>query len=154
MYAILDHMGSTDSKPNHLRWPQGPSSWCGYNRNLAVGKTDYIHKDPLPEAIVTKIRPIFDRLSDSKLLEKCLDGFTQNACESFNSTVWMRCPKERYVGASTVNVAVYDAVCTFNGGRMSLVNILSKLGVRISENGKSRLQATDGRRVTARNKKN
>lgn len=149
IHAIVDHMSSTDDNPNHLRCPEGPESWCGYNRDKATGQKDYRHKDPLPEAVVDELRPTFARLSKTDLLEKCLDGYTQNACESFNATVWSRCPKEKFVGGRAVQLAVFDAVCNFNDGRMSFVNVLAKLGVRLGENGKAVLMSLDERRVRA-----
>lgn len=149
VHAILDHMGSTDENPCHSKCPQGAESWCGYNRDLATKQTDYKHKDPLPEAVVTELRPIFARLSKTELLVKCLDGYTQNACESFNATVWSRCPKERFVGGKSVKLAVYDAVCNFNDGKMALVKVLSKLGVQLGEDGKKTLLSQDSRRVRA-----
>ena len=42
----------------------------------------------LPLDIVMKLKAIFAELSDESLLEKCLDGETQNQNESFNSMIW------------------------------------------------------------------
>ena len=35
----------------------------------------------------------FTRLSDTKLLQRCLKGLTQNANEAISSLLWSRCPK-------------------------------------------------------------
>ena len=49
--------------------------------------------------VVSELKPIYERLSKPELLDKCLHGLTQNACESFNSLVWQRCPKEHFFWA-------------------------------------------------------
>jgi len=36
------------------------------------------HKVSLPDAVIDVITPIYEDLSDKRLLEKCLGGFTQN----------------------------------------------------------------------------
>ena len=147
--AILDHMSSTDDSPRYSLCPTGVQSWCGYNRGIATGQTHYSHKDPLPPAVVTELRPVFTRLSRTDLVIRCLDGYTQNACESFNATVWARCPKEKFAGGKAVKLAVYDAVCNFNNGKMSAVRVLNKLGVCLGANGQKLLKSLDERRVRA-----
>ena len=43
-----------------------------------TGPEAYKHKKPLPEGIGNSVIPLFQRLSDRNLLEKCADGYTQN----------------------------------------------------------------------------
>ncbi len=38
----------------------------------------------LPDNIIKLVKPVYDRLSNEKLLRKYLDGKTQNQNESFN----------------------------------------------------------------------
>ena len=71
--------------------------------------SEYKHKAPLPDAVVKAIEPIYEDLSDVSLLSRCLDGYTQNAAESFNNMVWVRCPKERFCGNEFLNLAVDGA---------------------------------------------
>ena len=42
---------------------------------------NYKDKNPHPKAVLVNIKPVFDRLSTNELLERCLDGYTQNAPE-------------------------------------------------------------------------
>jgi len=49
--------------------------------------SDYTHKAPLPDNVINAITLIYKDLSDKKLLEKCLGGFTQNNNESFNGMI-------------------------------------------------------------------
>ena len=79
--AILRHRLSTDDNPNHSMCPSGPDTWCGYHRD----PSKYKHSNPLPKAVAVHIKPIFDRLSKNEILERCVDGYTQNAAESFNN---------------------------------------------------------------------
>ena len=150
VYAILQHMSSTDQNPQHNDCPEGPDSWCKFNQAKATGSTqDYKHTKPLPTAVTAELGPTIDRLSSPNLLTRCLDGYTQNACESFNSTVWSRCPKERFVGGDSIQLAVNDAVCNFNDGKKSLIHILRQLGVNLGSNSSGYLHSLDHRRVQA-----
>ena len=54
---------------------------------------DYEHVNTLPDAVVRKLKPIYEKLPKPELIDKCLHGLTQNECESLNSLVWQRCPK-------------------------------------------------------------
>ena len=110
--------------------PTGQTSWCKYNRNPA----EYVHKNPLPKAVAVHIKPVFDRLSDSELLKRCVDGFTQNAAESFNNILWHFCPKSTFVGAVPLNIASALAVITYNDGYSSLLGLFEMLGLGIGEN--------------------
>ena len=42
------------------------------------------------------IQDVFTRLSDEKLLKRCLDKHNQNPNESFHSRIWSKCPKVQY----------------------------------------------------------
>ena len=50
----------------------------GFMRDKAKGTDDYEHGKGLPTSIVAAIKPIYSRLSNDKLLKKCLDCKTQN----------------------------------------------------------------------------
>ena len=83
----------------------------------------------MPLDIVTKLKPIFAELSDENLLEKCLHGKTQNQNESFNSMIWDRIPKTRYVSLTQPELVVYDAVANFNIGKRVSVLIYEKMNL-------------------------
>ena len=46
------------------------------------------------------------------MLEKCLQGETQNTNESFNGMIWNRVSKVTHVGFDVLSVGVYDAFFT------------------------------------------
>ena len=86
--ATLHHMTSTDDRPVHHMCPEGENSWCSYNKAKAGNKLDeYKHGfDPIPQAIVQLLKPIYNRLGSQLLLSLCLLGHTQNANQSLHST--------------------------------------------------------------------
>ena len=80
------------------------------------------HDHPLPEAIKTKIKSVFDWLSDNTLLSACLDSYTQNACESANSVIWSSLPKETFVSKSTFRAGTAMSVIAFNEERKGIAS--------------------------------
>ena len=58
-----------------------------------------------------------------------MHGLTQNANESFNSTIWERCFKHIYCGLNVLKLAVYDAVANYNYGRKATSDILLGLNM-------------------------
>ena len=97
-----------------LYCPEGKESWCKFQRDKATGEKTHKHDHPLPIAIIDKIKPVSDRLSDDNLLGACLEGYTQNACESVNSVVWTRLPKETFVRNTVFRAGVAISVAKFN----------------------------------------
>ena len=118
--ATLYHCSSTDDKPQHTKCPALPDSWCFYNRAIALGKqtgshTKNVHT-PLSIQVLTKIIPVYQRLASNALLERCLEGRTQNFNESLHSMIWNRCPKHKSASKRKVEIAVASAVTEFNFG--------------------------------------
>ena len=44
------HTQSTDDSPDYDLCPNGDNSWCSYQRDQAMGISDYQHSHPLPRA--------------------------------------------------------------------------------------------------------
>ena len=64
--AILHHYSSSETNLKHDFCPTGSDSWCSYQRDLANGTN--LHKpikNPFSPAIVSVIKPLFDRLGDA-----------------------------------------------------------------------------------------
>ena len=72
------------------------------------------------------IKPTFEVLSADELLDHCLEGANQNQNESLNSAVWGLCPKDSFVGLSSVETACALAVARFNDGAHTTANIMRK----------------------------
>jgi len=94
----------------------------------AIFRHDY---SPLPKTVLDLIKPIYEDLSNDKLLERCVGGYTQNSNESFNQLIWKIAPKMMHSGAKIVNIAAFLATCTFNNGDTSLLEIMNVLGISV-----------------------
>lgn len=115
--ATLHHCSSTDEKPRHTKCPSDEQSWCFYNRAIANGEVPGSHVDniktPLNEVVLRNIAPIYKRLTETSLLQRCLRGQTQNANESLHSFIWRRCEKTRSVSKKLVELAVAEGVSEY-----------------------------------------
>ena len=81
--------------PNQEKHKYCPSnSWCKYMKRLPYTNTphnlDCVFKEPLEKT--------YNRLSEPARLVRCLPGYTQNANESINSSLWNKCPKHKWHG--------------------------------------------------------
>ena len=79
--------------------------------------------------VIKHVKPVFEELSDDKLLRKCLHGKTQNQNESYNSTIWHRIPKSIFVSATTFQLGVYDAAAHFNVGNIASLQVYDEIGI-------------------------
>lgn len=73
IWTIYYHKFSSDDDPKHGLCPRGESSWCKYQQSL-ITKTPCTHKNSIPRPILKFIKPVFESLSESELLERCLHG--------------------------------------------------------------------------------
>ena len=89
----------------------------------------------------------FKDLAKPELLQKCLEGSTQNANESTKSLIWKHSPKTKNNGLTVVNTAVAIAVCVFNGGANTLGHMLEKLGMSVGVSTEQFLQDKDTMRI-------
>ena len=125
--AIWHHKKSTDDNPDHDLCPEGENPWCGFQRDAPKGTSDYIHKDPIPEAVANAILPTFEALSEESLLMKCLHRGTQNQNETINGLIWQHATKETNSSLPTVELATFLAVAHFNDGSSVLTDVLKEL---------------------------
>ncbi|GFX33519.1 uncharacterized protein TNCV_1931861 [Trichonephila clavipes] len=65
-------------------------------------------------------------------------GHTQNANESFNSTIWRLSPKHLHSGVKIVELSSYLAVGLFNEGNSSLLMVMNEAGNTV-ELGRNKL---------------
>ena len=73
---------------------------------------------------------IFQDFSNDDLLCMCIHGETQNANESLNNIIWMKCPKQVFVERSILRLGVYSAILQFNEDQFGLVKVYEKLGIQ------------------------
>ena len=145
--AIWNHCRSTDENPFHHLCPTGEESWCGFQRDAALGTNSYHHSHPLPSAIAEVVRGIFDALSSDILLDACLHGGTQNQNESFNGMIWQRAPKISHSSLRTVQLATKIAIGQFNDGYKTILRILEEAGVTPGRHCKLFCQKEDKDRI-------
>ena len=60
--------------------------------------------------------PLFSRLNETKLLRRCVPGYSQNCNETLNAMVWNKCPKHKNRGFIQVDTAARSAAISFNSG--------------------------------------
>ena len=147
--AILFHLSSTDDSPKHVHCPEGANSWYFWQRAKANGDLPGPHKDhdTLPPDVGSRLVPVFQRLSDEKLLQRCSRKKTQNPNESLHQLIWKICPKSIYVGRRTLKTAVALAACQFSMGATFKVLLLNVLGMEAGENLKRFSRDKDCKRI-------
>lgn len=146
--ATYYHVTSTDQDPHHNLCPSGTDSWCPHNQALAKGEPLPPHKHKLPPHVRVALLPIYKRLSNKELLERCAQGKTQNAVESMNSLIWSLQSKSQFASLRSVESAVADAVCRFNGGcKSALQEITAQLGFNPGDCSLRRAAEKDAKRV-------
>ena len=68
----------------HLFYSERKNSRCKWQSHKPTGKETYKKKLNLPVAIMNEIKPVFQDLSDVKMLDKCLHGTNQKCNKPFS----------------------------------------------------------------------
>ena len=123
--AGLFHSLKLPDKERHKYCPN--NLWCHFKRKLSCPDKPH-HLDAVFKDL---LEPIYDRLSDPSLLERCLPGFNQNRNESINSLVWIRCPKHKWFGCNRVEMAGISAALHFSNGATSKHAVMAKSGIPV-----------------------
>ena len=132
VWAVFYHSQSTDSSPQHQYCPSDQQSWCKFNRVLANSEPSPSYSPTILPDIVPPLKKVVERLSHPTPMEHCVLGATWNQNESFNSTIWQRCPKTEFCSATTVEIAVNLAVISFNSGQVPFAKLQERLEVTVS----------------------
>ncbi|GFV16011.1 uncharacterized protein TNCV_2197921 [Trichonephila clavipes] len=134
VWAVYFHIRSSDEEPLHSFCPVGPNSWCKYQNQVVEGSVEtFRHSNKLPVAVMDAIKPVFNDLSQPKLLQKCLGGKTQNNNESINSLIWKLCPKTLGCGKKIVDISTNEAIVIFNDGNQGRLKIMQSLGLTVGQ---------------------
>ena len=118
-----------------------------------MGTNKYIQKPGLPIPLRKKLEPIFRELSKPDLLAKCLDGSTQNNNESLNNIIWTRCPKNVFVSAPVLEMAVSSAIICFNYGRRGSFQVFINCGLEIGSHTHNFCYVEDAHKIVRANVK-
>ena len=150
IFAILYHLCSTDKDPKHVHCPPGDRSWCFWQRAIPQGETPGKHNEheTLPLANGTKMVPIFQRLTEEKLLSRCTMNRTQNSNESLHNIVWSLCPKRVFAGKKTVENAVAMAILQFTIGSSFKEVLCRVLGFSPGEFLEQSTRSEDSKRLS------
>lgn len=143
---------STDDNPQHHLYPDTDDTWCKYSKSLKAN-TPFAQTKSLPMAVILEIEPIYEDLTQEKLLERCLHGKTQNQNESFNNCIWRRIPKTDFVSLPTLKLGVIDAGICFNKGSIAKVNVIQRMGMSPGKFMVEGLKVIDRCRILRRAKK-
>ncbi|GFV08040.1 uncharacterized protein TNCV_1046691 [Trichonephila clavipes] len=134
VWAVYFHIRSSDEEPLHSFCPVGLNSWCKYQNQVVEGSVEtFRHSNKLPVAVMDAIKPVFNDLSQPKLLQKCLGGKTQNNNESINSLIWKLCPKTLGCGRKIVDISTNEAIVIFNDGNQGRLKIMQSLGLTVGQ---------------------
>ncbi|XP_070390930.1 uncharacterized protein [Dermacentor albipictus] len=123
--ASYHHITSTDEEPHHDLCPEGAGSWCRHKAAEANGLPQPRHRYNLPGYVAEAMLPVYKRLSEPSLLQRCLGAKTQNASESFHSVLWSLMPKEQHASLIAVETALNDAVMRYNAGNQRATKEIS-----------------------------
>lgn len=104
--ATLQPKPSTDKAPRYDPCLEGPESWCKFNRAVAKNKEPTPHKNSLPDFDCETLDPVFRRLSDEALLERCSDGITHNSNESLHAMICEQVPKTQQASLHSTERAI------------------------------------------------
>ncbi|KAE8746814.1 hypothetical protein FOCC_FOCC006449 [Frankliniella occidentalis] len=131
VWAIFYHMSSSDAKPTHQFCPKGAESWCKYQKAVAAKTVKkFKHKQGVPLPCMEACKKVFVDLTSDELLARCIGGYTQNPNESVNNLIWLGCPKVRFFGKKTVDIAAAEGILQFNDGCRSKIKVLREMGVQ------------------------
>ena len=122
------------------------SATCPYLKAQREGK-QFQHKNSLPEAVLLALKPVFQDLAHPDLLERCLQGYTQNSNESLNNMIWRFAPKKKNHGLVTVRTAVSLAVEIFNDRAVTLAATMRELGLNVGVHATRCFKGMDSNRV-------
>lgn len=158
--ATYHHITSNDNVSNHSLCPSGPDSWCRQNAAKAKNEPIPKHRYNLPAHVCQALLPVYERLSEEKLLERCQRSMTQNNNECLHSMIWALAPKEKHASLFAVEAAVAEAVMKFNSGNERASSaILQELhlnpglpnSIRMAEKDNRRAAASAHKRASAEN---
>ncbi|XP_050028801.2 uncharacterized protein [Dermacentor andersoni] len=129
IWASYFYSSSSNTAGSHRYCPEGTTIWCKHRRAEALGEPTPDHTPILTNTQGLAVLPIYKRLTDEKLLVRCLQGKTQNAAASLSSKIWLLCSKTKFASRTAVETAAAMAVLWFNKGHSSFEQVLQELSV-------------------------
>lgn len=140
--ATFHHYNSTRENPNH--------DYCDPRKcHLYKYKSFDPDKHSLAPAVMSALRPVYEKMCSDEMLSKVVDGGTTNPNESYHSYIWSLCPKTLFHSAKYVrNAAALAAILYNDGYELSITKLLQECGVSHKTPACVRmLKLTDNQRV-------
>ena len=75
------------------------------------------------------LKPLYQRMSDTKLLKRCLLTTTQNANENLHGKIWRLASKNTFHGRDRIQFVVTHAVSEFNFGASAVSDLKKELDI-------------------------
>ena len=96
---------------------------CRYECDQVEKTTTYSQDKFLQPVFRNELKPLFTRLSGTKLLQGCLKGLTQNANEAISSLLWSRCPKRVFCSKTKLEAYAAVSITEWNTGAAGTNNV-------------------------------
>ena len=100
-----------------------------YQRDQAEKTTTYCQYKCLPSVFRNELKPLFTRLSDTKLLQRLLKGLIQNANKAINLSLWSKGPKHMFCTKTKLKLSVAASITEWNTTAAGTNNVFKKIGV-------------------------
>ena len=147
--ALFLHSMSTDEHLMYMKCPEhnplDKTSWCRFKVVAYKNSTPEPHNPVISRELANYIRPIYTRLANQELLERCTLGATQNQNESFNNVIWLRASNTKFLGLPTVELAASTAVLDFNEGKeVGTKKLFAYLGVQFKAHAQALVKVATG----------
>ncbi|GFU20743.1 uncharacterized protein TNCV_3176751 [Trichonephila clavipes] len=113
----------------HSQCPVGSDSWYKFQRATFDGKMHIDTGMGLPQEIIKIIKPLYMKLCEKHLLNKCLHGKAQNAKEKFNGLLRKFIPKDIFIELQTLRLGAHVAQ-----GFQGLLDALNQAQVQVGLN--------------------
>ena len=157
IWAILFHSTANpeDTDVDQDRAHQWCGEWCYWRKAKASGddpvkvmKKTEIDR-PLSREIGKKLTPLFKRLSNEELLNRCMRSATQNTNECLHSVLWRKIPKTTFITRKTLECGIALAVSEYNKGCKGLKDTLEAIGLEAGKRTEKLIEKTDQRRISS-----
>ena len=111
------------------------------------------HPDSLHPNAQKALFSIYKDLSKHELFQGCWGGHTQNANESFNSTIWRWAPKHPHSGLIIVQVTTYLVAAMFNEEQSINRMTIKNFGIVVGRQSFDFAHGMDEQRVNRQNRR-
>lgn len=126
----VSHVTSANEEPHHELCPPELLRWCRHSA-MDDGELQPLHKCRLPRHVAIALLPVYQHLSDVRLLQQCRGNKAQGAAESLHFVTWSLLSKDEPASLVAVERAGSEAICCLNSGNLqAYTKICSSISVK------------------------